>query len=512
MPAARRTVRAAGLPPPPPPPPASAWASWAPAGWAPSWAPRSPPQVTTSSRPPASPPPPPSAPPACCPACRCCTPTRWSPPPTWWSWPCPTTPSPGLVAGLAETGVWRAGQLAFHTSGAHGLAVLEPAERAGVLPLALHPAMTFSGAPEDADRLVGAPFGVTSRPEHRAVAETLVLEMGGEPFFVAEEDRRLYHAALVTGANHLVTLVAEAADLLRTAGVDRSGPRARAAATAALDNGLRRGDRGLTGPVSRGDVGTVADHLETLTERAPARWPPTSPWRSGPPSAPWRPGGSSGTRVLRCSTCSTRRPRRRPGGLPVTAVTVPAVAETAADLRRLRDALPRPGRAGADDGGAARGPPDAASARPASRRRASSSRCSSTRPSSARVRTSTATRAPGTPTWPRSPRRASTWSSTPRVDDVYPPGALGVTVDPGPLGDVLEGAVRPGPLRRRADRRRQALRPGPARPRGLRREGLPAAHPDPRDGARARARRARWSACRPSVRTTAWRCPAATAT
>ena len=43
--------------------------------------------------------------------------------------------------------------------------------------------------------------------------------MGGEPFFVAEDDRRLYHAALVTGANHLVTLVAEAADLLRTAGV-----------------------------------------------------------------------------------------------------------------------------------------------------------------------------------------------------------------------------------------------------------------------------------------------------
>ena len=59
----------------------------------------------------------------------------------------------GLVAGLAETGVWRAGQLAFHTSGAHGLAVLEPAARAGVLPLALHPAMTFTGAPEDADRL-----------------------------------------------------------------------------------------------------------------------------------------------------------------------------------------------------------------------------------------------------------------------------------------------------------------------------------------------------------------------
>jgi predicted short-subunit dehydrogenase-like oxidoreductase (DUF2520 family) len=177
---------------------------------------------------------------------------------------------PGLVAGLAETGAWRPGQLTFHTSGAHGLAVLAPAERAGVLPLALHPAMTFTGSVEDADRLTGTPFGVTSRPEHRPVAETLVLEMGGEPFWVAESDRRLYHAALVTGANHLVTLVAEAADLLRSAGVEDPARVLTPLLTAALDNGLRRGDRGLSGPVSRGDVGTVADHLATLTERAPA--------------------------------------------------------------------------------------------------------------------------------------------------------------------------------------------------------------------------------------------------
>ncbi|MCW2702237.1 MAG: hypothetical protein JWQ37_232, partial [Blastococcus sp.] len=126
-----------------------------------------------------------------------------------------------------------------------------------------------SGTAEDADRLIGAPFGVTSHPAHRAVAETLVLEMGGEPFFVAEDDRRLYHAALVTGANHLVTLVAEAADLLRAAGVTEAARVLAPLLAAALDNGLRRGDRGLTGPVSRGDVGTVRDHLETLTERAP---------------------------------------------------------------------------------------------------------------------------------------------------------------------------------------------------------------------------------------------------
>ena len=74
---------------------------------------------------------------------------------------------------------------------------------------------------------------------------------------------------MVTGANHLVTLVAGAADLWRTAGVGDPARVLGPLLTAALDNGLRRGDRGLTGPVSRGDVGTVADHLATLEERAP---------------------------------------------------------------------------------------------------------------------------------------------------------------------------------------------------------------------------------------------------
>src|SRR3954453_23692462 len=82
----------------------------------------------------------------------------------------------GLVAGLAETGSWRAGQITFHTSGAPWLAALAPAQLAGVLPLALHPAMTFTGPREDGDRLPGAGYGQRSRPEHGRVAETLVLE------------------------------------------------------------------------------------------------------------------------------------------------------------------------------------------------------------------------------------------------------------------------------------------------------------------------------------------------
>lgn len=179
----------------------------------------------------------------------------------------------GLVAGLAETGTWRSGQLVAHTSGAHGVSVLEPATRAGVLPLALHPAMTFTDRPEDLDRLAGVSFGVTSPEPLRPVAEALVVEMGGEPVWVPEEARPMYHTALASGANHLVTLVAQSADLLRGAGVDNPERVLAPLLGAALDNALRSGDAALSGPVARGDAGTVARHLRTLAERAPVAVP-----------------------------------------------------------------------------------------------------------------------------------------------------------------------------------------------------------------------------------------------
>jgi predicted short-subunit dehydrogenase-like oxidoreductase (DUF2520 family) len=172
-----------------------------------------------------------------------------------------------LVAGLAELGAWRPGQLVVHTSGAHGAGVLAPAARAGARTVAMHPAMTFTGGVADLDRLAGTSFGVTT--EHPAAARALVAELGGEPVEIAEADRPLYHAALVVGANYLVTLVNEAADLLVRAGVAEPSLVLSPLLHAALDNALGAGDAALTGPVSRGDAGTVAGHLEVLGERAP---------------------------------------------------------------------------------------------------------------------------------------------------------------------------------------------------------------------------------------------------
>jgi len=176
---------------------------------------------------------------------------------------------PALVQGLADTGAIRPGQLLVHTSGRYGARVLDPALRAGALPLALHPAMTFTGTPVDVQRLAGCSFGVTAPDELRLAAEALVIEMGGEPEWVAEESRPLYHAALALGANHLVTLVAQSMELLREAGVEAPDRMLGPLLGAALDNALRSGDAALTGPVARGDAGTVAAHVGELRKHAP---------------------------------------------------------------------------------------------------------------------------------------------------------------------------------------------------------------------------------------------------
>jgi predicted short-subunit dehydrogenase-like oxidoreductase (DUF2520 family) len=79
----------------------------------------------------------------------------------------------------------------------------------------------------------------------------------------------MYHAGLAHGSNHLVTLVAQAMQVLGSAGVQDPQRLIAPLLHAALDNALRLGDGALTGPVARGDAGTVAAHLAQLTEQTP---------------------------------------------------------------------------------------------------------------------------------------------------------------------------------------------------------------------------------------------------
>jgi predicted short-subunit dehydrogenase-like oxidoreductase (DUF2520 family) len=171
-----------------------------------------------------------------------------------------------LVDGLAKLGAWQPGQLVAHTSGRFGVGILHPVRAAGAIPLALHPAMTFTGMSLDLTRLLDCTFGVTADAAMLPIAQALVVEMGAEPVAIAEADRTLYHAALAHASNHLVTLVAQSSQLLREVGVEAPermlGPLLRAT----LENALASGESALTGPVARGDVGTVAAHADSLRE------------------------------------------------------------------------------------------------------------------------------------------------------------------------------------------------------------------------------------------------------
>jgi predicted short-subunit dehydrogenase-like oxidoreductase (DUF2520 family) len=191
----------------------------------------------------------------------------------------------GLVSGLAATSAVRPGTIVAHTSGANGVGVLAPLAHDGCTPLAIHPAMTFTGSDEDITRLPDTCFGITAADQvGYAIAQSLVLEMGGEPFCVGEDARVLYHAALAHAGNHIVTVLADAVEALRAAlrGSELLGQQtiddqpgglaeriAGPLARAALENTLLRGQAALTGPVARGDAAAVAEHLAALAEVEP---------------------------------------------------------------------------------------------------------------------------------------------------------------------------------------------------------------------------------------------------
>ncbi|HEY0394459.1 MAG TPA: DUF2520 domain-containing protein [Candidatus Elarobacter sp.] len=191
----------------------------------------------------------------------------------------------GLVSGLAATSAVRPGTIVAHTSGANGVGVLAPLTHDGCTPLAIHPAMAFTGSDEDVSRLPDTCFGITAADQvGYAIAQSLVLEMSGEPFCVGEDARVLYHAALAHAGNHIVTVLADAVDALRAAlrGSELLGQQtiddqpgglaeriAGPLARAALENTLLRGQAALTGPVARGDAAAVAEHLAALAEVEP---------------------------------------------------------------------------------------------------------------------------------------------------------------------------------------------------------------------------------------------------
>jgi len=150
----------------------------------------------------------------------------------------PDAELPELVAGLAAVGAWQPGQLVVHTAPGFGTGVLQPAFASGAIPLAIHPAMAFTGTSIDLARLHETWCAVTAPAPVLPIAQALVVELGAEPVVVAEAARERYGATVAAARSFAADAVADFVGELREAGVEQPtrllGPLIRSAVENAL--------------------------------------------------------------------------------------------------------------------------------------------------------------------------------------------------------------------------------------------------------------------------------------
>ena len=143
-----------------------------------------------------------------------------------------------LVSGLAATGAWQPGQLVMHTAAAFGTAVLAPAVAAGAIPLAVHPAMSFTGTSIDLVRLRESYCAVTAPAPVQPIGQALVVEMGAEPVLVAESDRAAYAEAIAVATSYSRAIVGQAVGILQSLGIDEPGRVLAPLVRSAVENAL----------------------------------------------------------------------------------------------------------------------------------------------------------------------------------------------------------------------------------------------------------------------------------
>lgn len=163
-----------------------------------------------------------------------------------------------------------AGQMVVHCSGVLPAGVLSPLAEHGALIGGFHPLAAIAERGQKLPR--GVSFAVEAAEPLRGILRRMATDVGGHPFDLDPAARPLYHAAAVLASNYTVVLAALASDLLEQAGMERDGALQALAPLlrSALDNLEREGlPRALTGPLVRGDVGTVMAHLQALERRAP---------------------------------------------------------------------------------------------------------------------------------------------------------------------------------------------------------------------------------------------------
>jgi predicted short-subunit dehydrogenase-like oxidoreductase (DUF2520 family) len=183
-----------------------------------------------------------------------------------------TTPD-DVIAQVCSELQWREGHSVVHCSGAHSVDILQPARKAGAAVGSFHPLQTFADVDQAVENLPGSTFALEAEEPLISVLKELTLLLNGNWVELKPGDKVLYHAAAVFACNYMVTLVKLAVDLWQDFGV--SSKEATRALLPLLEGTVNNiGNIGLpgclTGPVARGDLGTIQRHLSALQARNPS--------------------------------------------------------------------------------------------------------------------------------------------------------------------------------------------------------------------------------------------------
>jgi predicted short-subunit dehydrogenase-like oxidoreductase (DUF2520 family) len=182
-----------------------------------------------------------------------------------------TTPDDAIAPVVSQV-KWHPGQSVLHCSGADSVDILQPAREAGAKLGAFHPLQTFASAQQAMENIPGSTFALEAEEPLLKTLKDMATALDGQWVELEAKDKVLYHAAAVIACNYLVTLVKLATDLWQTFGVPP--PQATKALLPLLRGTLHNIDtvgipQCLTGPIARGDIGTINKHLDALKATTP---------------------------------------------------------------------------------------------------------------------------------------------------------------------------------------------------------------------------------------------------
>jgi predicted short-subunit dehydrogenase-like oxidoreductase (DUF2520 family) len=185
-----------------------------------------------------------------------------------------TTPDDAISSACKEIALCPAikGKFVFHMSGAGGLDLLEPAKKAGAAVASIHPLQSFSSIDQAIQNIPGSYFGITADKKAEMLAKKIVRDIGGFPLLISAAQKPLYHAAACVASNYLVSLLNVVEFFYQAIGLTEK--EAKKAYLPLVYGSLKNIERSgsitaLSGPIARGDFGTVRKHIAAISDNLP---------------------------------------------------------------------------------------------------------------------------------------------------------------------------------------------------------------------------------------------------